>query len=183
MDDRLRGVLSPPSTVLRHRLTSPGTRNDERWLDGSRSIDHLVIAPSGVWVVIAGHDTGRVTSGRSGNGSPDRECLLVGGRDRSEFVGAASVAAREVGRSLDDAGFVSVPVRAVVCLVRAEWEWCAAPLHVGSVMVTWPSQLVDDVKQTHECSDETVQRVAAHVGAAFPARSAPVNDRSLVAGG
>lgn len=169
--------------VLRHRLTSPGVRNGERPLDGRRSIDHLVVAPSGVWVVIAGDDIGRVASNPSGAGTFDRECLLVGGRDRSALAGAASSAAREVGRSLDDAGFISVPVRSVVCLVRAQWEWCAAPFRVGPVMVTWPSQLVDDVKQTHECSGDTVGRVAAHLVAAFPARPAPVEDRSPAAGG
>lgn len=103
----------------------------------------------------------------------DGERLYVGGCDRSGLVAAASCWAEAVRRSLDAAGLGEAPVHGVVCLARAQWEWCVAPMRLGSVLVSWPSHLVDDIKQTHEVGDETVAHVAALARAAFPARPAP----------
>lgn len=154
-------------TVLHHRCPLTGD---------SRPIDHLVIAPSGVWVVIVDDAVGRVVLRSSSNGSS--EGLTVHGRDQAELLSAASDRAAVVASSLEQAGIVDAPVHPVVCLLRADWDVIVSPVRAGRVLVTWPSELVDDIRLTHRWAAAAMERASLHLREAVPARARPVAERS-----
>ncbi len=131
----------------------------DRAVPGSTAnIDHIAIAPSGVYVIDAKHYAGTPRLERLGDGSVLR--LRVGRADRTELVasarkqlgivaealgaGRASGAARTPGAS-DGSGRSGVndppvPVHAVLCFVSADWAGPGAFV-IDGVGVTSPEGL------------------------------------------
>lgn len=113
----------------------------DRRLPGSRgNIDHLVIAPSGVFVVDAKNYKGCVERiDRGGWFSTDYR-LYVRRRDKTSLIGGMrkQVEAVEVLLGPDPASARIIPV---VCFVGADWPFFASPLLFGDVHVLWPEAL------------------------------------------
>jgi hypothetical protein len=94
-----------------HDVTLPG------WLDG---LDHLVVGPSGVWVVASWR----------------RRRLLPGGRPPAATVGGLRDQAGAVVEALG--GLAGVPVRPLLC---AYSRWSAPPRRADGVRVAAPDEL------------------------------------------
>ncbi len=100
-----------PSAPLRR---VPGTRG---------TIDHIVVAPAGVFVVGAKNDTGLIEiRDRGGLFRPDAR-LYVGGRDRSRLADdmAWQIAAVRTVLASGREAFRRVSVEPVLCFVDGEW--------------------------------------------------------------
>jgi hypothetical protein len=116
----------------------------DRQIPGSRAnIDHLVVAPSGVWVVDAKRYTGRVERRDRGRR------LFVNGCDRSKLVTAMSKQVEAVERAL--AG-QAIPIHPVLCFTGSEWPLLARPFTIGNVLVTWPTALVRTISHADDRS-------------------------------
>ena len=89
----------------------------------------------------------------------------MGDVDHGALLRATRERAAEFVALLDDAGVAVAPVQPVVCLLLAEWEWFARPVVVDGVLVTWPSELIDDIKGRHWWDQRTVARVTERVAA------------------
>lgn len=112
----------------------------DRRLPGSKAnIDHLVVAPSGVFVVDAKNYRGRVERIDRGGWFTTDHRLYVGGRDKTALVAGMAKQVRAVQGVL--ASHFTVPVVPVICFVRSDWSLFASPLRFGNVHVLWPRAL------------------------------------------
>ncbi|MDC5698745.1 NERD domain-containing protein [Intrasporangium calvum] len=111
----------------------------DRRMPGSRAnIDHVVVAPGGVYVVDAKKYRGRPRLKVEGGVlRPRVERLLVGARDRTRLVDGA-LRQVDVVRGLLGG---EVPVQGVLCFVDADWPLLGGAFSIGGVQVCWPKKL------------------------------------------
>lgn len=112
--------------------------HDRRAPDSAATIDHLVVGPGGVYVVIARKDEGRVERRRP-RGRADEQ-LYVHGRDCTAVVDGVLAQVDVVRAALGDA-FPEVAVRGVLCFVGCSWGVRMRPTVVKGVTSVWPIAL------------------------------------------
>ncbi len=112
--------------------------HDRRAPDSAATIDHLVVGPGGVYVVIARKDEGRVERRRP-RGRADEQ-LYVHGRDCTAVVDGVLAQVDVVRNALGDA-FPEVAVRGVLCFVGCSWGVRMRPTVVKGVTSVWPIAL------------------------------------------
>jgi hypothetical protein len=103
-----RRVAGGP-TVLLHDRRMPG---------GYGNIDHLAIAPLGVYVIDAKAIKGKV---RVQTGARGAKGLQINGRTRSKLVAGLARQVAAVRVELDDAGDREVPTTGVLCFTEADF--------------------------------------------------------------
>jgi hypothetical protein len=91
--------------------------HDRRMPRGCGNIDHLAVAPTGVYVIDAKAISGAVRVTRPLFGAPK---LLVKGRNRNRLVDGLDRQVAAVRRVLNDLGHADVPVVGVFCFTQAE---------------------------------------------------------------
>lgn len=100
------------------------------------NIDHILIVPSGVWVIDAKKYKGKVEIRRSGGFlTPLVEKLTVRGRDCTSLV---EQSLRQV--DLVRAAAPGVPVTGVLCFEGAEWP-LGGHLRTRGVQILWPRRI------------------------------------------
>lgn len=129
LGQRLDGLASDTLLVLHDRRV-PGTR---------ANIDHIVVTPTGVYVIDAKRYVGQRPSLRVEGGllRPRVEKLMVGSRDRSRLVDGVLTQV-ELVRSIVGP---EVPVTGVLCFVEAEWPLIGGSFTNRGVEVVWPRKL------------------------------------------
>ncbi len=138
----------------------------DRMIPNSRAnIDHLVIAPSGIWVVDAKHYQGRLQKRTIGLGSRRRNELLVGGRNKTSLAEGVIKQVDLVRAQLDD----DISVRGVLCFVRAEWDFLSSPFHVNGILVTYGRALAKTILKTSDLDTARMYALATELSAKFPA--------------
>lgn len=157
-EERVGAVLDRLASESRHVL-------HDRRIPGSRAnIDHLVVGPSGVWVIdakrYAGKPERRVEGGFL---RPRVEKLFVKGRDKTSLVEGVTWQVAKINASLP-----GVPVTGVLCFVDAEWGLLDSSFSVGDVTVTWPRKLASMIKHSKHL-DLDVSAVATALATAFRA--------------
>jgi hypothetical protein len=136
--DVLERELADVAIVL-HDLRVPGSRS---------TIDHVVVAPSGVWVV---------DSKWRSELQPELDSLK----------GASSV--DEVGRHAsgvaDAVGWrkTELPIRAALCFPTENWGGDPRAFWIDGVLVTYPADLVERIRTDGPLEDETVGWIAARL--------------------
>src|SRR5512132_806838 len=110
------GPLEAEGCLVLHDVTLPG------WLD---SLEHLVVGPTGVWVI----------------GSWRRRRLPPGGAAPPQTVRGLRGQAEAVAETL--AGWASVPVQPLLCV---HGPWPVRPRPTDGVRVAGPAQLLDVVR-------------------------------------
>jgi hypothetical protein len=122
----------------------PGVRAlHDRRVPGRRSnIDHIVVAPAGVFVVDAKHYQGTVRIRNRGGIFRSDHRLYVGRRDCSKLTAGFEwqIAAVEAVLKLNDTR-VLPRVTPVLCFVDAEWPIFSAPASYAGVRITSPKSL------------------------------------------
>jgi hypothetical protein len=93
--------------------------HDRRRPRTAANIDHLVVAPTGVWVVDAKRYSGLITKVDKGRWLRSDMRLTVGGRDRTKLVHGVQKQMADVRRVLDEP-HTAVPLRGALCFVDAE---------------------------------------------------------------
>jgi hypothetical protein len=117
----------------------------DRLVPGSRAnIDHIVVGPSGVFVIDAKKYKGAIEIRDVGTFFRADERLYVDGRDRSKLVDGVLGQLEVVRRALG-AKFADVPIRGVLCFVGCQWGWRPKPKHLKGVTALWPIALPDHV--------------------------------------
>ena len=150
---RLDGIASESVHVLHHRRVS-GERS---------SIDHLVVASSGIYVVTSIVYAGRVERRDKGSLRHVDLRLYIGNRDRSHLLDGAARLGTAVRRTVG----LSVPVHPVLCFVGSDWGVLSRPFHVDGVLVTWPRALGKQV-QAKGPIGPSVQQLALELDGMFP---------------
>ena len=91
--------------------------HDRRMPGGYGNIDHLAIAPNGVFVIDAKNVKGKV---RVANPLFGAAKLMIRGRDSTKLIDGLDRQVHAVRRALMASGHPSVPVQGVLCFVSAD---------------------------------------------------------------
>jgi hypothetical protein len=151
----------------------------DRRIPGSRAnIDHLVVAPTGVWVVDAKRYLNAKIERRDVGGWFKTDLrLYVGGRDRTKLIDGVHKQTVVVAQALQRAGYPDVGVYGALCFVDVETGWFAKPFQVDGVIVTWRKHLVAPMLGTagapagagpHQVDEAQRSMVARHLAGHFP---------------
>ena len=142
---------------------------DDRKVPGTKGhIDHVVIAPSGVWVVDSNEYDGRVERRDVGGWFRIDERLFVAGKDRTGLVDGIDRRVSAVEQVLAKEGLDSIPVHAALCFVNSEWGWFAKPFSLNGVWITWATKLTELVLDRDAIPNAEIDRLARVVGSKLP---------------
>jgi hypothetical protein len=141
----------------------------DRRVPGSRAnIDHLAVAPGGVFVIDAKHYSGRLEKRNLGNIFRSDVRLYVGRRDCTKLLHGVEDQAEVVRDALRPAGFVDAPVRPVLCFVGAEWGLFPSPFKLGSVLVTYAKFLFELLGKDADVETAAIQDAARAIAVGLP---------------
>ncbi|HSM65799.1 MAG TPA: nuclease-related domain-containing protein [Ilumatobacteraceae bacterium] len=149
--------------LLDQELVDAVTLHDRKVPTARGSLDHLVIASSGIWLIDAERHAGEVecrSTGAFGSGEPR---VFVDGRNQTRLVHAMGWQVAAVRAQLDTIGFGDVPVRPVVCFTSSRWARTTSPFDVHGVLVTWPSALVETIGAPGPFDVQLIDLVARHL--------------------
>lgn len=108
----------------------------DRRIAGSRAnIDHILVAPTGVWTIDAKNYTGKIERRRRG------QELWINGRDRSKLLEQARRQATVVRSTLAEAELGSIPVAPALCFLGVEWPLLFTPQTARDVRLISPWRL------------------------------------------
>ncbi|MGZ4725296.1 MAG: nuclease-related domain-containing protein [Ilumatobacteraceae bacterium] len=154
------------SVHLHRELHGRAVVLDDRRVPGAKAaVTHIVVAPSGVWVVESKDLEGRVERHDVGGWFRVDERLFVAGKDKSHLVDGLDRHVIAIENLLAQAGLTSVPVHAALCFVNAEWGWFAKPFSLSGVWVTWPERLTELVLEWKAIPDTEFDSLARAIAA------------------
>lgn len=153
--------------VLQEQLGDCAVLLHDRKVRGTQgNIDHLVVAPSGVWIVDAKRHKGKVEKRDVGRWFKSDVRLFVGGRDRSKAVEALGWQHDAVRAALGDG---DIPVHRALSFVGAEWPLFARPFQLDGVWISWPKKLAELIRGgATALSEDDIERVALHLSRQLP---------------
>ena len=143
--------LAEYHVVARHHLRLRRSRT---------KLDHLLIAPSGVYVVDCQLWIDRVELRETGSALRPKPRLFVGDRDRTRRADTLMKKTVDVRRAL---GSHMVPVHAVLCVVDGDWPLFPKPIEINGVTVLWPKELERRVAQLGKLEPAVITAVASQL--------------------
>lgn len=154
----LAAIAGPTVRVLHDRRIPRSTAN----------IDHLVVCPTGVYVIDAKRYLDKRPELRVEGGliRPRQELLRVGGRDRTKLVDGMNKQLGLVRAALADQP--DVPVRGVLCFVGADWPIFGGSFIVHGVSVVWPKKLKASLLEPGPLDPGQIADLQWQLHAAFP---------------
>jgi hypothetical protein len=152
---RRLGKLLADRAVLLHDRAIPGSR---------ANIDHIAVAPSGIWVIDTKRYKGKVSVVKP---LLRPEKLIIAGRDKSALAdGLASQVA--VVRSAAPGIGLDVPVHGAFCFVDAELPVLGRHSFRGYPLL-YPRGLARRIKARGALPPDQLQAVAEYLASRFPA--------------
>jgi hypothetical protein len=144
------------------RLTAYGvvTMHRQRVRRSLTRIDHLAVAPSGVYVINARMWAGAVALEVGGSAFRPKDRLRIGTHNRTRHATEVDRKARRVRRALGES---IVPVYAVLCFIGGDWPLWATPIEVRGVTVLWPKELERRVAQLGKRERPEIELIAARL--------------------
>jgi hypothetical protein len=138
----------------------------DRRIPGSRAnIDHIVVTPTGVYVIDPKRYAGRPRLKVEGGViRPRSEKLLVGSRNCTKLVDG-------VLRQVDVVRSVigeDVPVHAVLCFIEADWPLIGGTFETRGVSVLWPRKLYPLLAAEGAMTVSSIDEVHRTLAAALP---------------
>jgi hypothetical protein len=143
----------------------------DRLIPGTRAnIDHLWIAPTGVWIVDSKSYKGKVVKRDVGPLWRTEYKVYVGGRDRTKLATAMQLQVDAVLAALRfDPAAKQTDVHAALCFVDSDWGLLDFPFQVGSVWVLYPGALRKRLKKRGTLSREQMDHLAKRLALSLPA--------------
>lgn len=147
----------------------------DRLIPGTRSnIDHIFVAPTGVWVVDAKAYKGRVEKRDVGPFWRDENQVYVGGRNRTKLAKGVEKQLQCVLAALKgDPASKGTDVYGVLCFIGAEWGLLDSPFHVGSIWVAYQGALCKRLRKQGPLSREAMEHIARRLDLSLPIAAAP----------
>ena len=143
--------------------------NDRRVPHTRGNIDHLAVAPSGVWVIDAKRWDGMVELRDVGGWFRTDYRLYVKGRDRTKTLQNMAWQVDAVRSALAEFA-PEVPLYAALCFVEAEWRLFAKPFTIEGVRVSGPKSLGAVIAEEGPLGTDEVLEVASELARAFPSK-------------
>jgi hypothetical protein len=149
-----------PDVVALHDRRVPGTRGN---------IDHLVIAPAGLFVVDAKHYDGSLRIRDKGGLFHTDNRLYVGGRDCSHLADNMAWQVKAVETLLASVE-VTMPATPVLCFIDVDWPLLFAPNSFRGVRLEDPKSLRKLITATPALDSAAIDKLARILAAGFPAK-------------
>lgn len=133
----------------------------DRLMPRSRAnLDHLVVAPSGIWIIDAKRYKGRPSlKVEGGLFRPVTKKLTVAGRDRTALVaGMHKQLAAVRGLVPED-----IPVHGVLCFIEADWPLIGGAITIDGVRVLWPKATYALIEKADPCPAVDVAQIHHHL--------------------
>lgn len=147
------------SVIPLHDRAVPGTRGN---------IDHLLVGPSGVWIVDAKAHNGQVECRDVGRWLKTDLRLFIAGRDQTRLVDGMAWQVDAVRRALEED---DTPVHPVLCFTNAEWKLLSKPFTIKGVRCTWAKKLAEAINQPGPLTDEQVVAIATRLAEKLPSKT------------
>ena len=142
--------------------------HDRRIPRTKANIDHLAVAPSGVYVIDAKRYQGRPDLRIEGGIlRPRTTTLVVGRRDCTRLVDGMRKQVGLVRAALEET-HAEVPVRGMLCFVDADWPMLGAAFSIDQIDVLWPKKATQMLNRDGPLTSEQVDDVHSRLAAAFP---------------
>lgn len=144
----------------------------DRRIPGSRAnIDHIVLAPGGVFVVDAKNYRGLIRVRDRGPFWREDLRLFVGGRDRSALADALIGQVDAVARALVDAGEGPLPrITPVLCFVDGEWPLIRRPREFHGVQLVDERSIKSLLTTSDDLAPDAVDRLRRVLAERLPPR-------------
>lgn len=155
LGNRLNELASDAMRVL-HDRRIPGSR---------ANIDHIAVAPTGVYVIDAKKYKGRPQLKIQGGFlRPRVEKLLVGTRDCTKLVDGVLKQVDIVRGIVGD----DLPIHGVLCFVEADWPLIGGSFTIRGVEAMWPKRLYPKLKADGPFLNETVAEIHWRLASSLP---------------
>jgi hypothetical protein len=138
--------------------------HDRRMPGGRGNIDHLVVAPTGVFVIDAKAIKGSVSVQTTLFGKPK---LRVRGRDRTNLIDGLDRQVAAVHGALEAGGYQAVPVQGVLCFTDADLPLVGGKEMRGHLLV-YRKSLRKRLAKKGPISAETASAMAHFLATALP---------------
>lgn len=139
--------------------------HDRRIPKSRANIDHLAVAPTGVYVIDAKKYRGRPhLKVEGGILRPRVERLLVGSRDCSRLVDGVVKQVDVVHGLLGE----DVPVQGVLCFVEADWPLIGGAFVTRGVQALWPRKLYPQLALDGPLGDDRIAEVHRTLARGLP---------------
>ena len=167
MGTYLAAGLAPGAHVLTDRRV-PG--------DSEANVDHVVVAPTGVWIIDSKKWTGEIRFRSPGFPSTDpRMYLTVDGKDRSSEITKMFRLVIPVARVIGDA---TVPVHPVLAFVEATWGLKESlhfragkgPYEYEGVLISGGRSFIEGINAPGLLEHDAVESLWRRLDAAMPPR-------------
>jgi hypothetical protein len=156
---RMADDLSDVAVVLHDRRV-PGTKGN---------IDHIVIAPSGIWIIDAKNYIGKVERRDVGGWLHTDVRLFVNNRDRTKLVDGLGWQVDAVRRVVEPIGFGQVPIRPALCFTDAEWGLFSKPIQMNGALISWAKALISEIRVEGPFDPTTIDLLARELSSKLPA--------------
>lgn len=162
-EEKLAEALADlPGIQVLHDRRVPGTPGN---------IDHLVVAPAGVFVVDAKRYQGTIRIRDRGGLFRTDLRLHVGDHDCSKLADNMGWQVATVERVLGSAGLeVMPPITPVLCFVDGEWPWFRPPESYHGVRLEGTRSIRDLITATQVLDGAAIERLTRILAAGFPAK-------------
>jgi hypothetical protein len=137
--------------------------HDRRIPRSRANIDHIAIAPSGVWVIDTKRYSGRVTVHAPVFGSAK---LLIAGRDQTKLIGGLE---KQVALVRDAVSAIAsdVPVHGALCIVEADLPFLGTTTFRGFPLL-YPRALAKRINRGETLAVDRIRATAAALAERFP---------------
>jgi hypothetical protein len=152
--DAIDDVLGSRAAQFHDRIT-PGS---------TTPLDHVVVAPTGVWLIDARRAAGRVERRDVGRFFAGEVRLYLDGRDQSRSLEVLTAQARAIRAVLGDE-HRRPPIRMAVCFLDARWGNFPKAFVVDRVLVTWPEHLLEQIAGRSRLYPAEVAAIASSLAA------------------
>jgi hypothetical protein len=155
---RLDGLVSDHIRVL----------HDRRLPRSAANIDHIVVCPTGVFVIDAKKWRGRPNLRIEGGLFTVRtEKLIVGSRSGARAVEGVHGQVAKVKSALESVELGQIPVNGMLCFVEADWPLFGGDFVVEGVRVLWPAKAASHIVKAGPMDAAAVELVHRELAAAF----------------
>jgi hypothetical protein len=160
-EEKLASALSGvPGIRTLHDRSVPGTRGN---------IDHIIVAPAGVFVVDAKNYQGLIAIRDRGGLFHSDLRLFVGRRDCSRLAENMDWQCKAVTRVLEAIGLETIPpVIGVLCFVDGEWPLLMPPETFKSVRLEGTRSIRELIDSKRSLDPAAIARIAESIAAALP---------------
>ena len=162
MAKSLHEGLDDPAVILNDRSVPRSNAN----------IDHVVVAPSGVWIIDSKLWKGLIRVKSAGGLLNTAQKLMIGDRDESARVEKIYSQVIPVANVLADP---SIPIHPALVFVDGNWGAGVTvravqnrPYEMLGVLIAWPKAIIAKINESGPLSSEAVVTIARKLDAALP---------------